>query len=288
MEFDVDQPAVESIFDVPDSEGRFSPARLAYLQAMGKRRPAVFLAFPPKAAGTYLRQAIIEETGGDLIRVVHAQGGRDGQLYLPTFIAYYCGGVCPGPLVAHVHLLALGANIRLLEAFGLKPVVMVRSIPDMLASYWDMLDREPASLQHGLNCAIPESWPSMSRGRKADFLADMVAPWYVNFFAGWFAYAAQKDSPALLVRYGDFLKDPASVLEKILAHSGLPAGRQDCERALEEVWPNRAGLRFNRGVAGRGRDYFDPPHLKALERMLSYYPALAGHASELLALEPAV
>ena len=50
------------------------------------------LAFAPKAAGTYLRSAAIAAMDGQLVRTVHAQGGRDASFYLPTFLLYYAGG----------------------------------------------------------------------------------------------------------------------------------------------------------------------------------------------------
>ena len=52
-----------------------------------------------RAAGTFLRTAAVAAIDGQLIRVVHAQGGRDGQPYLPLFIAYYLGGMGSRPLV---------------------------------------------------------------------------------------------------------------------------------------------------------------------------------------------
>ena len=67
------------------------------------------------------------------MRTVHAQGGRDASFYLPTFLMYYAGGFPARPLVTHVHMQALPANRHFIEALDLKPVIMMRAIPDMLA-----------------------------------------------------------------------------------------------------------------------------------------------------------
>jgi hypothetical protein len=282
MKFDLDQTAIEAVFDVPDNDGLFSASQQSYFRALGARRPAVFLAFPPKAAGTFLRQAVIGLTGGDLVRIVHAQGGRDAQPYLPTFLAYFHGGVCKGPMVSHVHMQALPSNVHFVEAFDLRPVIMVRSIPDMLASYCDMLDREPGALRQGLNGVVPLGWPALSRARKADFLIDMLAPWYVNFFATWFDYAARAQDRVLVLRYGDFLAAPAPALQTLLAHSRLPVSLEACEDVLEDIWFVRDTLRFNHGKEGRGADYFSPAHLAQLERLMSHHPVLDGHQADLL------
>ena len=71
----------------------FSPNIARYLCELGQARPSVVLAFPPKAAGTYLRSAAISAVGGQLVRTVQAQGGRDATFYLPTFILYYTRGI---------------------------------------------------------------------------------------------------------------------------------------------------------------------------------------------------
>ncbi len=176
MNISLDRAAQEALFNLPNNDGVFSGELQGYLGALGARRPAIVLAFPPKAAGTFLRAAAIKATGGELLRIVYAQGGRDAQLYLPTLVAYYLGGFCEGPMVTHIHMQAFPANISVLQAFGIRPVVMIRSIPDMLASYWDMLEGSDDALRQGLNCTIPPDFRNMGADRKADFLIDVLGP----------------------------------------------------------------------------------------------------------------
>ena len=282
MQFELDQASLQVVFDVPDNEGCFTPPQRAYLQTLGQRRPNVFLAFPPKAAGTFLRQAVMELIGGDLIRVVHAQGGRDAQPYLPTFIAYFNGGITDHPMVTHVHMQALPANIQFVEALGLRPIVMLRNIPDMLASYWDMLDQDPAALRQGLNCAIPISWTDWSSAAKADFMVDIMGPWYASFYATWLDYTRESQGRLCLLRYGDFIADPAAVLETMLRHSRITTSRGACEDVIDALEIHRAELRFNRGVEGRAAAYFTDHHRMRLDRMLSHYPAAKARRDELL------
>lgn len=188
MDISLDQAALAAMFDLPDNDGAFPEAQRTYLGALGAKRPAILLAFPPKAAGTFLRAAAIKATDGELLRVVYAQGSRDAQLYMPTFVGYYLGGYCAGPLVTHVHLQAFPPNVSILEAFNIRPVIMIRSIPDMLASYWDMLERSNAPNQ-GINCTIPVDFRQMPADRKADFMIDVVGPWYAGYYATWMDYA---------------------------------------------------------------------------------------------------
>jgi hypothetical protein len=115
------------------------------------------------------RQAAIFAIKGQLIRGPHAQGGRDGTLYLPNILACLLDPNAPNA-VMHVHMQALAANCHLIEACGLKPVIMLRSIPDMLASFVDMLDADPVARSEGLNCLIPEDFLAWGRTMKLDFV----------------------------------------------------------------------------------------------------------------------
>ena len=162
----LDENAIRAAFAQPAHDGAFPDAFRAYLQTLARDHPCVLLAIPPKAAGTFLRTAAIVAADGQLVRVVHAQGGRDAQLYLPVFLAYFRGALGGDPLVAHAHMQALPANRHFLEALDLKPVVMVRSISDMLASYRDMLDADPVARAEGLNCTIPSAFTQWSAREK--------------------------------------------------------------------------------------------------------------------------
>src|SRR5436190_14027001 len=101
MQITLDRSANEALFDLPDNDGAYSASQRAYLNELGARRPAIVLAFPPKAAGTFLRKAAALAAQGEVLRLGYAQGSRDTQPYLPTLIAYYLGGFCHGPMVAH-------------------------------------------------------------------------------------------------------------------------------------------------------------------------------------------
>lgn len=282
MQAAIDKRAIDAAFAQPDSDGKFAGVFADYLRSLGMKRPVLFFAFPPKVGGTFLRTAAAEAVGGNLVRIVHAQGGRDAQPYLPVFLTYFLGGMCEGPLVAHVHMQALPANRHFLEAFDIKPIIMLRPIADMLASYWDMLAGSARARAEGLNCPIPDDFPAFDDARKADFMVDMVAPWYVHYFATWRHYAQAKPDDVCVLRYADFAADAAHVLETALDHADLTRSRFVCQAALDAAWKDRSALRFNKGTSGRGRDYFSDAHRERLARMLDYHPVLDGWRSELL------
>jgi hypothetical protein len=283
----LDPASLAAILEPARNDGSFAPEHLRTLRRLGALRKVVLLAFPPKAAGTFLRVAIIRAIDGQLVRVVYAQGGRDATPYLPTFVHYFNGGVTDKTLVGHVHMLALPANLHFLEAFGIRPIVIKRSIPDMLASYWDMLERDDGAMLEGLNCAIPASFRTMSRDDKADFMVDILGPWYVKYYAGWLEFAQSSPDGVCLIDYRSVKNDAVGVLRRCLDHLGIPRSREECQMAVLQSWNDRHELRFNKGEEGRGAEYFSQAQLQRLSRMIGHYPVLAGHHGDLLETRPA-
>jgi hypothetical protein len=180
-------------------------------------------------------------------------------------------------------LQALPSNRRFIEMFKIRPAIMIRSIPDMLASYWDMIETDEAARRDGLNCEIPDDFPSRSKDRKADFVVDIMGPWYASYYATWLGYAKSDPERVLVLRYADFKSDPVATLSAILAHSGIARPGADCRDAIDTAWRERDELRFNKGEKGRGRSYFGREHIERLSSMLSHYPVTSGIRDELLA-----
>ena len=99
---------------------------------------------------------------------------------------------------------------------------------------------------------------------------------------GLFEWLAAESPDVLVLHYDDFCADPATTLLRLLAHSGLPRSREECQAALDAVWSDRAGNRYNKGVSGRGGARFTPSQIARLERQLDFYPDLAGMKATLI------
>jgi hypothetical protein len=160
---------------------------------------------------------------------------------------------------------------------------MIRSIPDMLASYWDMLERSSA-LYQGINCTIPDEFRQMPADRKADFMIDVVGPWYAGYYATWLDYAERRPGRVCTLTYSGFLEQPASTLAAILQHAGVPRSQAECQAAIDTVWKERNDHRFNEGVEGRSHQYFSVSHFERIGRILSYYPSTVLNRAELIGL----
>jgi len=277
----IDSNAVQAVFAQPDPEGAFAGDYVAYLRSVGARRPVLFLAFAPKVAGTFFRQAAMETVNGALFRTSHAQGGRDGAPYLPNLLACYLDKDLP-EIIVHTHMQAFIANRHILSVFGIRPVIMLRNLPDTLASFLDMLETDPVAREQCLNCVVPDNFVEWSRAQKVDFLLDIIAPWYASYFASWKSFVDEEPEQVCVLRYSDFCQNPAKSVHMALAHAGFATSNDACAAAVERVWLNRDKLRYNKGKEGRGAGYFSASHLAEITRKLSHYPQLDAWMLDLM------
>jgi hypothetical protein len=281
MAITLDGNIVQKIFQIPNPEGVFEPGQLQYFQSIGRSRPLLFLAFAPKAAGTFFRLAAEIALNAKVRRASLAFGGRDCTPYLPTFLGYYLDPECP-PAVIHAHMQAFPANRHFLNAFCIKPIIMIRSLPDLLASFWDMLDTDPVARINGLNCAVPDNFIAMQKNEKAEFVIDIIAPWFVSYFANWKKFYDEAPQTVRVLHYADFCANPSKVLFKAVSHAGFSITKGACEKAIEQALKDKMSLRFNVGKSGRGHTYFSPTQINRLFEMLAHYSNLKPWMEELV------
>ena len=277
----IDSNVIQAVFAQPDPEGVFERDYVTYLRSIGARRPVLFLAFAPKVAGTFFRQAAMEAVGGALFRTSHAQGGRDGTPYLPNLLACYLDKDLP-EIIVHIHMQAFLANRHLLSALGIRPVIMLRNLSDTLASFLDMLETDPVARAQCLNCVVPDNFVELSRAQKLDFVLDIILPWYASYFGSWKSFVDEAPDQVCVLRYRDFCQDPAESVRRALVHAGFTASGDTCAAAVERVWPNRDKLRYNKGKEGRGASYFSASQMAEIARKLSHYPQLDAWMPDLM------
>jgi len=210
---------------------------------MGGRQPILLLAFAPKCAGTYFPEAAIQALKGRMIEMCR-QGGT---LYLPSLLAGLLDSSAQ-PGIAHIHMQALTENRRFIEALGLKPVIMIRNIADMLASFLDMLDADPITGDVGLQCEIPKNFRALDRVTKLNFVIDVIAPWYATYFASWKRVVDDAPGMVCVLRYRDLRANPADTLYRALSHAGFATSRFESLKAVEQMRSRMDSYRYNMGV----------------------------------------
>jgi hypothetical protein len=286
----LDPEGVRFLFSLPDIHGTYPPEIAALIQRKLQNRPYIFLAFPPKCGGTYLRDILGRISGAGSVpkRPGHALGGRDVSPYLPTLAAQMLSVTGPKAFMTHAHMIAHHANIELLNLFKIKPVVMKRSIPDMLRSFSDMTKTEGRDKDGGYNwsllCGVHtnESFLAMDAAERADFLVYHQAPWYIQFYASWFRAHRNNRLPVHWVAFDEFRTDPAGTARGILEFYGLKERGKYIPAAIARAQANKDTLRFNKGVSGRGAEFLKPHHMDHLHRLAAGYPDIDFVAEGLL------
>ena len=68
------------------------------------------------------------------------------------------------------------------------------------------------------------------------------------------------------------MRDKVGKTEEILRFHGLDKPRQVIADAIEKVSENKAAIRFNKGVTGRGQLQFTDDHRAQITRIAGYHP----------------
>lgn len=272
------QATVQLIFAQPTAHGDFPPELVRQVAQIRNKKPYLFLAFPPKCGGTFIRDVLGKAVGAGLTRPGHSFGGRDVSPYLPTFALQTLSPTGPAAFMTHAHMIAYYANVQTLSLFGIKPVVMKRSIPDMLRSFYDQFQRESynpdGSVSRTLFCGVygGTRQPQLSEAEKKDFFIHHQAPWYIQFYASWYGAAREGLLPVHWTSYEVFRQDPQGVITEILRFYGLSSRAHLVPDLLKQAEENKARLRFNKGVPGRGAEFFEPRHIAHLHKLAAGYP----------------
>ena len=223
----------------------------------------IFIACVPKSASTFLKNLLVSLTGYRDLFTVYAAGQSEHELYLPTLreSAHL-------DTVTQQHCRAADANIHLMQAFDIRPVVLVRNIFDSVMSLRDFYDKGAFHTSY-----FRADWPLLDEETKIDLLIENVIPWYFQFVASWDLAERQQRLEVLWLTYEDLVADkPASVL-KVLEFYGLGASRRGLEVRIREIESEGQKIRFNKGVAGRGRSGLNNRQKEQIRRLTRFYPS---------------
>ncbi|KZD12211.1 hypothetical protein AUP43_05240 [Oceanibaculum pacificum] len=148
----------------------------------------------------------------------------------------------PVGYVSQMHLRNSLPTRMLIERHDLRVVVQIRNIFDIMVSIRDHLLNESLISSGAYATEEMKGWPD---DRLFGFIADMVMPWYFNFYLGWLEYPDR-----LTISYEALLKDRADTLRTIASYAGIPVSDAEILAAIEKT--EAARTRKNAAVTGRG------------------------------------
>lgn len=220
----------------------------------------IFIACTPKSGSTFLKNVLVGVTGYRDLFTVYAALQNEQELYMPQLAKF--GNV---DTVTQQHVRASEANIQLMQAFGIKPVVLVRNIYDTVASLLDFY-------RLGFTFSTffdREDFLTFDEEHQIDLLIQYAIPWHFQFVASW--QRAEKDN-RLDVRwltYENLMKDKVETIEQILGYYQVSADPLEIAKQISTVESNREQNRINIGISGRGDSILSPSQknrIKALGR----------------------
>lgn len=221
----------------------------------------LFIACFPKSGSTLLKKVLGEATGFGEAHFVSAYGQNEQDIYLPSLL-----DGARHDLVIQQHCRATGPNLHLLQAFGIRPIILVRNIFDVLLSLKEFFDGGAFADSFFANYRL------LSEEQRYALVVDDQAPWYMSFFAGWQRAVASGQIDGLWLTYGGFIADPRGTIEAILKFQGIAGDSTRIARALELLGRKHGDTRFNRGVAGRGSAAFSGAQVEQIRRIAAYHP----------------
>lgn len=223
----------------------------------------IFIACVPKSASTFLKNVLVGLTGFRDLFSVYAAGQNEHDLYLPSIAEF-----AEHNTVTQQHCRASEANIQLMQAFAIRPVVLVRNVFDAVVSLLDFYKQGAF-----FNSYFRADFMSLDDETRIDLLIDNVVPWYLQFVASWDLAEKERRLEIDWLSYEDLTADKAAAVERILEFYGLGAARADISRRIALTEGDARRNRFNKGVAGRGRQKLTDRQKERIERFTVYYPS---------------
>ena len=202
-------------------------------------------------------------TGYRDLFTVYAAGQSEHEIYLPTLreSAHL-------DTVTQQHCRASDANIHLMQAFGVRPVVLVRNIFDSVMSLLDFYNKGAFQTSY-----FRADWLVLDEDTKIDLLIENVIPWYFQFVASWDLAEKQKRLEVHWLSYEELVADKPSSVLKVLEFYGLGASRRGVEQRIGEIESEERKIRFNKGVTGRGRSGLNDRQKEQICRLTRFYPS---------------
>lgn len=238
---------------------------IRYLQSKKKiyhKGQYYLIACLPKSGSTFVSKTIAELFNFHYDTFVSGFNQIEHDLFEPKLIKNLNKNV-----IIHQHLKAADANVKLLEKYNVKTIVLTRNVYDIIVSFYDHLHNE--TLKWSM-LMIEEDFFSLNEQEKYDMIIDFLTPWIFNFYVSW--YRASKDLKVHWIKYEDVINSPQSSIEKIIWKWNLEK-QLDSDKLKKILSRSKKSTtnRFNKGISGRGRKILSKKQIDRIHSFTNYY-----------------
>jgi hypothetical protein len=233
-------------------------------------KPLIVVAAAPKSGSTFLANTLRAVTGLRNFRLCAAYSTNEHDLYLPALCLMSRYGC-----VSQLHMKGTFHNAVLMRTFGIRPVILVRRIEDIVVSLEHDLRAKAerptvGTGQEGYSFVWQdECTRELSRPRRLDMIIDLAVPWFVNFYVSWYRLCEQSAVDALWVTYEEMVADTEATVRKVLASVGLDATAPIAAEILARRYHT-----FRDGRVGRGASELSEQQQGRLRERFAYYPGI--------------
>lgn len=243
--------AIEQVLDDGYIASRINPSR-----------KHVWLVAAPKSGSTWLTVMLSELLGWPTDNLVTDYGRREQEIDFRKMLLHT--GEDLFSVQQHCRLSA--ATRRFIEQFRVRVIFQGRNLFDALVSFRDHLVREDTLVPEGY---VDETFRLLDPQQQLDYVVDVIGPWYLNFYATWFAGKAREPNLYHWVSYDQLLADPAGVLRGVINDIGVDRSQEEIAAALQRA----AGrpTRLNSGRTGRGEELLSAAQKDRVRKLREYF-----------------
>ncbi len=201
--------------------GLIADEQAAAIKARGDK-PLIVVAAAPKSGSTFLAHTLSTLTGLQRFRLCAAYATNEHDLHLPA-LCLMRGHGC----VSQLHMKGTFHNAALMKSFGIKPIVLVRRIEDIVVSLQHDLKRKSlsplsATGEDGYSFVWQDQCTrELSDEQRLDMIIDLAVPWFVNFYVSWYRLCEQGAVDALWITYEQLFAEKEATVRQVLAFLGF-------------------------------------------------------------------
>ena len=218
----------------------------------------ILLACMPKSGSTFLKTILINLFTMEEIPLASGYDRREQELSLEKLLLLRdCN------YVAQLHIRHSRPTQKLINQFGLRPIILVRDLFDCAISNRDHFFKFKQF--ESSMCYVDETILNVPKTRVDDFVIDHLMPWCVNFYVGWF-----KAGNASMMTYEALNTDPVNCIAGICTQIGITANLDDIAAAVAVA--QQSNTLKNSARIGRGHEELTPTQQERIHRLCGYYP----------------
>lgn len=218
---------IELILDAALNKGipeKFFTHDYEFLRKDRKKHPMIVITGASRTGATLLGNSLLEISKLNWFRLSSSYFNNENDLYLPALCI-----ADRDRCLSVLHMRATLPNCAWIRLFGIKVVISVRNIFDLVVT----LTQYIRSSKTHPNFMDGYSSPSMmwfdgnqeklSDEALMDMVVDLYIPWIIQFYVSWYTVTSRGEVEAIWVTFEDLKKDTDKTVQKVLDFCELEA-----------------------------------------------------------------